>query len=413
MIQKLRKKFILTNMFFVTTILLAVLGILYVSNYRRYYRDLNASMRQAVQEKHFTPDGSKLFQKKSEPRQFWNRNPTPMLIITFDRDGNILDTDLRRIELEEDIINELAGLSQSFTQTEGSLKDYSMLYLKQEIPEGTRIVFADLGYLNSNLRTLFINCGLIFFTCFLAFFVLSCFLARWALAPVEKAWQQQSQFVADASHELKTPLTVILANLKILVSHRSDTIENQMKWLSNTQEEANHMKQLVENLLFLARSDAQTVKPMMAEFDLSNLSWERALMFESVAFERNLTLDSEIEPGIIMKGDEGQIRRLITILLDNGCKYAGKSGTVTMRLKKEQDRIILTVHNTGDPILKEDLPHIFERFYRADKSRVRDTGGYGLGLAIAKSIAEGHKAKLTAESGESTGTLFRVIWRAS
>ena len=227
---------------------------------------------------------------------------------------------------------------------------------------------------------------------------------------MERAWQQQRQFVADASHELKTPLTVILASTDIVLSHPSDLVSDQAKWLSNTREEARQMKGLVEDLLFLARSDDARLAFRPMETGLSQLVEGCLLPFEPVAFEAGVTLTAELSPGLTVQGDESQLRRLVRILLDNGVKYAGgPQPAVTVTLVRQQDKIRLTVHNTGDPIPPEHLPHLFERFYRADPSRDRAQGGYGLGLAIANSIVLSHRGRLTVTSTREAGTSFSVL----
>ncbi len=263
----------------------------------------------------------------------------------------------------------------------------------------------------SNTRTFLINCFLLFLVALVLFFLLSLYLSRLALKPVEKAWQQQNQFIADASHELKTPLTVILANLDILSSHEDRTIQDQSKWLNNTKEEASRMKQLVENLLFLARSDAGVINDVIHSntlVDFSNLVLKSTLIFESIAFENKVAMANEIENDIILNGCESQLKQVVSILLDNACKYAEKNGTIFIELKKSNHLAVLAVRNSGEVISPIEQTHIFERFYRTDKSRVRKEGGYGLGLSIAKTIIEHHKGKISVVSDPSDGTIFTV-----
>lgn len=412
MIKKLRRKFILINMIFVASILTVVLGTLYYTNFQRSNRGLRMLMKQVVQFNDRPQDNKFEVKRRPEPKpeQRQMRNLTPILLVTLDENHQISSTETQNVTFEKYQLQALVDAALSLPAPEGKISDYGLLYLKQDTPEGMNIVFADLTLQKSSMRMLLFNYLAIFAAGTAAFFVLSLFLSKWALTPVERAWEQQSQFVADASHELKTPLTVILANLKILAAHKTDTIQSQEKWLNNTQEEANRMKQLVEDLLFLAKSDAQTTQTVMSDLDFSNLAWERVLLFESLAFEQNLTLNSDIAPDIHLTGSESQIKQLLTILLDNGCKYAGKGGSVSLTLKKEQDKILLSVHNSGNPISPEDIGHLFERFYRADKSRVRKAGGYGLGLSIAKSIADSHHGKITVSSDLAHGTVFMVTF---
>ena len=237
------------------------------------------------------------------------------------------------------------------------------------------------------------------------------FLADWALRPVKRVWNQQRQFISDASHELKTPLTVILANLSILSRHGGETVDSQRKWISSTEDEAQRMKGLVEDLLTLARLDeaGQTAPmPVMSDVDLSDAVTGELLTFEPVAFERGVELESDVAPGVTVRGDAAKLKQLTAILIDNACKYAGLGGRVDVKLARRDGRIQLSVTNTGDVIPPEQLSHVFERFYRADKARTGGKSGYGLGLAIAAGIARLHGGDIAATSDAEHGTVFSV-----
>ena len=226
--------------------------------------------------------------------------------------------------------------------------------------------------------------------------------------PVARAWDQQQRFVADASHELKTPLTVILANTSILRAHPERSVTSQSQWIESTQSEAERMQELVRDMLDLARPEhAETVREH-ARVDLTDLVEGGLLQFESVAFERNVSLASDIDRDVSVTGDAARLRRLVTTLLDNACKYVEKGGRIAVTLRQTARRIELHVHNTGTVIAEEDLPHVFDRFYRADKARTRSEGSYGLGLAIAREIAEEHGGSIAAASDETNGTTFTV-----
>ena len=167
------------------------------------------------------------------------------------------------------------------------------------------------------------------------------------------------------------------------------------------------MKELVGDLLFLARGDAAGLERPQGRADLSQLCEGCVMSFEPVAFEAGMTLNSAIAPGISVTGSEEELRRLCAILLDNACKYGEAGGTVTVSLTAG-DRAVLTVHNTGEPIPAEAQPRLFERFYRADAARTRERGGYGLGLSIAAAIAERHRGKISLRSAQGEGTAFTV-----
>jgi len=206
---------------------------------------------------------------------------------------------------------------------------------------------------------------------------------------------------------LKTPLTVILANIGILKSKGSSTIDDQAVWIENTQAEAKRMKGLVDDLLFLAKTDDAKSTAVYDKVNLSDVFFSTALALESLAFERDVGLDTDgIAPNIDIAGDVGQLSRLVGILLDNAVKYSAENGTVTLTLVRKQNKAVLTVHNWGIPIAPEDLGHLFERFYRADRSRSEE--GYGLGLSIAQSIVNAHRGTISVESDSDKGTTFTV-----
>lgn len=239
------------------------------------------------------------------------------------------------------------------------------------------------------------------------FFLLSLLLARWAVKPVEEAWRQQKQFVSDASHELKTPLTVITTNAELLQSGDFDEAA-QSRFADNLLTMSRQMRGLVEGLLELARVDAGTVARTMEDLDLSALCAEAALPFEPVCFERGLTLTTEPGQNIRVHGSAAHLRQTVEILLDNAQKYAHGGTEVTLRLERRgKGHCVLSVTDTGDPIAPEDLPHLFERFYRADKARARN-GSFGLGLAIAQQVAQAHRGRIWCESREGV-TRFSLL----
>ncbi len=242
----------------------------------------------------------------------------------------------------------------------------------------------------------------------LIFFVAS-FLANWALRPVERAWKLQKQFIGDASHELKTPLTVILANLKILKRDESLTAE-QSKWVDNTNDEAIRMKDLVEEMLYLARGDIENNKFNGTDVNFSELVEEVLLTFESLAFEKGLSLMYDnIEEDIYCVGDKQQLKRMLIILVDNAVKYSDPGNDINVYLYKNDKKIFFKITSIGEVIKAENAKKIFERFIRESESRARNSvGGYGLGLSIAKNIVENHKGKIKWEPYDDIGNSFIV-----
>lgn len=303
---------------------------------------------------------------------------------------------------------QLAGADEGF----GSLSDLGLFYVKRQAGGVMYLAFADMGSA-SGWRSLAATLAVVEVAALAVFFVISLFFSRWALRPVARAWTQQRRFVADASHDLKTPLTVILANTSIALEHPERGVASQSQWLESTQHEAEAMQSLVGDLLALAKMDEEeaaaqsgAARPAFEEVDLSDVLEGEVLQFESVAFERGVKLESQVEPGIELRGNEQRLRRLAGTLIDNACKYVDDGGAVNVSLSRAGKQAKLEVRNTGAPISPEDLPHVFDRFYRADKARTGGAGGHGLGLAIARAIAEEHGGTLTASSTQAEGTAF-------
>lgn len=409
MIQTLRKKFIIINMSLVFLVLVIVFSVICVSTYQRLQEESHAAMERALDEE----ESDKLEPQLeitgiSEKPVRESGSTVPAFSVDVDTKGTIISSVKGNVSISETILAEAVAEVLDLGKSEGILHDLDLRFLLQDTSDGAKIAFADRSGEISSMQSLLLISLLVGVGGLIAFFFISLFLSNWVLRPLEKAWEQQRQFVADASHELKTPLTVILANIGILEAHRKDSIERQMKWVDNTKEEALQMKEMVNDLLFLAKSDAARVPRIAARLNFSDLIWSCILPFEPVAFEAGVTIQTKIDPDLMVIGDESQLKQLMAILLDNACKYAGKGGSVTVTLKRDQELINLLVHNTGATIPAEDLPHVFERFYRVDKSRVRQRGGYGLGLAIAKSIVDSHHGKITVASSEDNGTGFWV-----
>ncbi len=233
-------------------------------------------------------------------------------------------------------------------------------------------------------------------------------LSNLAVKPIQKAWQQQLDFTADASHELRTPLSVIQSNLEIVMEDRDSTIAEQEKWLKNIENESHRMNQLVEALLTLSRADTGANPPVMEKLPLAALVNAKAEGFEALAKERKIIIRSEIPEDLIINADHGKMEQLFTILMDNAIQYMGKSGEICIRAAESKKMIRIEVQDDGNGIAPEDLPHIFQRFYRADKARNASAKGAGLGLAIAQMIVMEHKGIIRVESVVGEGTRFWI-----
>ncbi len=402
MIHKLRKKFIFINLGIVTLFLFCVLASVWLSSFHHLKAEALNVLRRTLNLERMTPP-PKLEPPKKEPGHF----PPLMTVfaVEISPDGSWETVYESGTQASASLIENAINAAKKTGTSEGNLRRLSLRFMARPNAEKLRIAFIDTTFAIASLRNLFFTCLLILAGSVLILSAISYFLAKWALRPAENAWNRQQQFVADASHELKTPLTVILANLRILLSHKEDSIASQECWIKNTQSEAESMKNLVEELLFLARSDATLASVPKSAKNLSDLTWNTLLLFEPVAYEQGVTISENIMPDLMVFADSEQIRRLLTILLDNACKYAEGEKHVTLNLSCQRDTIFLTVKNTGKQIPADELPLLFERFYRSDKSRTKS--GYGLGLSIAQAIAQAHHGKISVESTKET-TSFTV-----
>ena len=331
----------------------------------------------------------------------------PAFCAVVNREGRVVLALSFNAQVDEQDVARAVEAALSAGTDSGRLKEENLRFLAQRRGMWLEIAFADLGWEQSSVRRQVLTAALILALALAGAFAVSAALARWLVRPVEESWKLRQQFVADASHELKTPLTVLLADADILLSHPDDTVGSQRHWVEHIRDEGLRMKELVLDLLFLARGDAAGPERPQGRADLSGLCGDCVMSFEPVAFEAGLTLDSRVEAGVSVLGSGEELRRLCAILLDNACKYCGPGETVTLTLAAG-DRAVLTVHNTGAPIPAEAQPHLFERFYRADAARTRERGGSGLGLAIAQAIVERHRGKISLRSEEGEGTAFTV-----
>ena len=328
--------------------------------------------------------------------------------VLLDKDGNILKT--TETHIPENEIKEVIDYALKSESERGNDKEHKVSFLRKETFNGFIISFLSREHLRERLRENISWGALAGFIFLLVFWAISIRLATTALAPVEKAWQQQKQFLADASHDLKTPLTVILANNNIISAHRDQTVESQMKWIESTSEEAGRMSDLVNKMLELAKSEAAKDELKIGEIDLSEVVENSILQFEVVAFEKNISIESGIQPNMIVRTHPSTFSKVLEILFDNAIKYSDENGKISIALYQSGKNIYFTINNRGEIIKPEDLPHVFERFYRTNKER--KVGGHGLGLSIAKKKCDMIGCKLSVESNEDDGTTFTIKIKA-
>ena len=303
---------------------------------------------------------------------------------------------------DEDTLLPLVTAALSADADSGVLRTQHMRYFRLEGALTVRIAFMDSTFEQATLRALVRVCLLIGAAALLVLFGLSWLLSGFVTRPVARTWQNQQQFLSDASHELKTPLTVILSSADLL---KTSAQPEQRQYVDNISVESRRMKALVEDMLTLSRAESGRAAPF-APLDLSDLVTDAALRFEPVAFEAGHPLQYDIQNGASLSGDRQQLDQLLDILLDNAVKYAAEDAPIRLTLDISGKNAVLAVENPGDPIPPDKLPHLFDRFYRLDDART-GAGGFGLGLAIAQQIVRRHKGAITAAS-DARATRFTV-----
>ena len=328
--------------------------------------------------------------------------------VLVNHDNQIIET--TQTDIQRATVEEALSAAIGSDMKRGNINKLHLSYIKVPVKDGLLVSFVSREHLEERVKQTFLHAALAGFVSILLFLVISKILADIAIAPVEAAWQQQKQFIADASHDLKTPLTVILANNNIISSHRDESVESQMKWIESTSEEAGRMSDLINKMLELAKSEAAKEELKIGEINLSETVENSILQFEVVAFEKNITIESGIQPNIIVKTHAQTFSKVLEILFDNAIKYSDEGGKISVALYTASKKVYFSINNKGEYIKPDELPHIFERFYRTNKER--NVHGHGLGLSLAKKKCDMMGAKLSVESNPDDGTTFTITLKS-
>lgn len=411
--NKLKNKVFLV-IFFILTIFLV--SILLIFNFQNYYKNINNVrnnlMRMDVSKDKEPAEKTANYNENNEPQnQPDKENPqvfmdSTIYTVLLDENKNIKDvinhtTDNISDEEIKNIAENIIENSNNETLKVGNL--YFTNYSYAFNMDKTSLVIID----NSATKVELVNAlkisVLIFVILEFVIIIVSNQITNWIIKPVEEAFTRQKQFVQDASHELKTPLAVIIASTEALENN-----PDERKWLDNIKEEAEGMNNLVSDLLEMAKSENK-VKDQYVEENVSKLVEKSVLTFESLLYERNIKLTYNIEENLTLKCDNKGIKQIVGILMDNAIKHSVENGEIIVNLKKDKKNIVIEVSNKGKEIPKEQRNKIFERFYRADESRNRKENRYGLGLAIAKNIVNNHNGQISVNC-EKGYTTFKIIF---
>ena len=436
MFKKLRNKLLIVNTLIIAALVIGSFSVIYLITAQNTNRNIdmklerainfskdNREPRMAMRQREGTelpegetppekPEGEMRMPDGEPPEMRDNNNGEPFSLtftVVTDKEGNIQKKNMPFDMTEDFYTDKLAGII-SASNNQGLLTSDNgyWAYMVQKTETGYIVAFTDINSEHNIMLNLLIVLSSVALLSLVAAFLISLFNANRSIKPVEESYNKQKQFVADASHELKTPLTTINTNVDVLLTREDSTIGEEKKWLQYIKTETERMTKLTNDLLYLARLDHNENAVMLSPVSFSEAAESVILLMEAVVFEKNVNMTYDIAPDLTVNGNMEQLKQLVMILLDNACKYTPEKGNIQVKLKRTDSAAVFTVRNSGEGISEEALEHIFERFYREDKSRARKSGGYGLGLAIAKAIVESYKGSIKAESVKNEYTQFTV-----
>lgn len=407
MLKRLRTKFIITNTLYVGIVLILVFLLISIFTYNRHIEELEAYLSIAASDS--TSHKGVLLDAPAPGYMF---DPISHIVVVADpKTGEIQMVTERGAYLEERALHKAVKKALKNEEDQEDLED-EMHFARIRNQDGTvSIAIASTRPIRAEMVKLLKLLCLIGACAVALVIAVSIPVAKLALLNTENAWEQQKRFIADASHALKTPLTVILANIGILRSGCMKNDEEANHWLTSTEEEAGGMRDLIRDMLVLTQSDLNVRRTEFTSVNLSALVFGQTLPFEALAFDKGITLKTDIQDGVEIRGNENALSQMVTAIIENAFKYEKNGGLVRIRLEKQVRKIILSIYNASTYIPRDEIPHIFDRFRRLKNAETRAHEGHGLGLSIARSVADAHQAAIDVESTENGGTEFKIIFR--
>lgn len=412
MIRKLRIKLIIASMVSLLAVLLVIMSAINLVYYRQVIRDADSTLALLAENNGFFP---KTNHEPPPDEPFPKKEPhlspelpyeTRYFFVTLSQDGSVQSVNTGKIAAVDtsDAIDYAQRVWEQ-DKKQGFTDQYR--FLVDASSSETLILFLDCSRGLDNFKTLFFACISVSFVGSLLVLLLLIFLSGRIVRPFLENYEKQKQFITDAGHELKTPLTILNADAEIL---SMDYGENE--WVNDIQTQTKRLADLTNDLILLSRMEEEQTQLQMLELPLSDIAEETIAPFQAVARTQDKTLTLHIQPMLSMRGDEKSLRKLFSILLDNAVKYSSPQSTIFCTLEQQKNLICLSVWNKVDHITKAQTEHLFDRFYRTDQSRNSQTGGYGLGLSIALAIVTAHKGKITASTADEASLRITVTFPA-
>lgn len=407
MIKKLQRKFIMITMGSLLLVMLLLMGTINGINLYQMQQRLNGAIAILSQNQGKFPKFEKKEPPKGGSRSDFEMNEetqfaTRYFVVRIGEAGDIMEIDTSHIAISSEAAMDYATQVLSSGKESGYLDNYK--YSLVWSSDGYMLIFV---FCKEQIATvtkfLFNSCAVAVITFILMFLMVSVFSRR-AIKPIIENAEKQKQFITDAGHEIKTPIAIISANADVL-----ELTGGSSEWITSIRNQISRLDKLVKNLLMLSRMEEDNLKLVLTDMNLSRTVEEIAGSFQPVAEMQDKKFQLDIQPGLMFHGDENSIQQLVSTLVDNAMKYSNEGGTVGVTLSAARKGVKLEVYNTVFELDTKNLDKLFDRFYRADASRARETGGYGIGLSIAKSIVEAHHGKIGAKSDDGRSIIFTVI----
>jgi len=411
MIKKLQRKFIAVAMISVILVLISIMGVINITTYLNITKKADALLYVLTESGGAFPNINRIQNVPDiQPKPVYDNisaeapYETRYFSVYFKANGEVIKADTSNIAaISNDQAIEYAKDIYSSNKQSGSYGQY--MYSSVAYEDGQLIVFIDCSRDLSIFSSFLMTSILVSVSGILSVFILVCIFSKIIVKPVAESYEKQKCFITDASHEIKTPLTIIDANTEVLEMENGEN-----EWTKSIKNQIKRLTSLTNSLVSLTKMDEENNKIQMTDFSLSDAVTEASSSFIVLAQTHGNTFETNIEKNISFNGDEKAIRQLVSILLDNAIKYSDNKGIIEVSLKKQNKKIELTVFNTVEHIEKGNHDIMFDRFYRADSSRNSQTGGYGIGLSLAKSIVESHRAKIFAKSTNEKSIEFTVLF---
>ncbi|MDD4316798.1 MAG: HAMP domain-containing sensor histidine kinase [Clostridia bacterium] len=407
MFKKLRKKIIISNMVLFGVLVLALLGAVYALAYVRMSFQVDDSLESSIMA---ARSSSFLLPSSVETDRLEPNSIIIFVDATNEEIGYISDESY----YSRDILNEVVDGVMEQSKAQGKLKigENYLAYDLYRFYDVVRIVIYDYTLLQSSLTgLLFILLGVYVLSLATLFFVSRLYADR-AVKPIENAFNKQRELVANASHELKTPITVITTSLSIINSNPSETVDYQKKWFNNIHTQTQRMSSLVSDMLDLAKADNFNAQSLTSRINVSDILQGVLLSMEASFFDNGFEINESIDANLSIKADTESLEKLFYILIDNAVKYTPPKGRIDISLAPERRKVRFSVRNYGVSIPQDKLPKIFDRFYRVEESHTQGAAqSFGLGLAIAKSIVDGLGGSMNVSSSQNEYTEFNVFFK--